>query len=180
MSDLQKATFASGCFWCTEAVFERVKGVVGDVVSGYAGGQVENPNYTEVSNGTTGHAEAVQFDFDPTVITYEKLVEIFLKTHNPTTLNRQGNDVGPQYRSVIFYHSPEQKETAEKVIKQITGQGIYPDPIVTTVEEFKEFYRAEDYHQDYYKNNPDQGYCSVVINPKLAKFRKEFESLLKE
>lgn len=180
MQKLEKVTLASGCFWCTEAVFERVKGVVGDVVSGYSGGTVKNPDYNQVSSGSTGHAEAVQFKFDPEIITYSKILEIFFKTHNPTTPNQQGNDIGPQYRSVVFYHSEDQKAVAEKVIKQIEEEGVYDNQIVTEVVEFKDFYRAEDYHQNYFKNNPNQGYCQVIINPKLAKFRKEFETLLKD
>ncbi|MFS8131245.1 MAG: peptide-methionine (S)-S-oxide reductase MsrA [Candidatus Dojkabacteria bacterium] len=169
---METATFASGCFWCTEEIFENVRGV-GPVISGYAGGTKENPTYEDVSFGETGHAEATQFEFDPSVITYKELVEIFLKTHNPTTLNQQGNDVGPQYRSVIFYHNDEQKKDAEEVIKEITDDKVFPDPIVTEVTPFTNFFEAEDYHQDYFKKNPTAGYCSIVIAPKLSKFRKE-------
>lgn len=169
---METATFASGCFWCTEEIFENVKGV-GPVVSGYTGGTKENPTYEEVSFGSTGHAEATQFEFDPSVITYKELVEIFLKTHNPTTLNQQGNDVGTQYRSAIFYHNDEQKKIAEEVIKSVNDEQVFSDPIVTEVVEFTKFYEAEDYHQDYFKKNPTVGYCSIVIAPKLAKFKKE-------
>ncbi|MEO6728808.1 MAG: peptide-methionine (S)-S-oxide reductase MsrA [Candidatus Dojkabacteria bacterium] len=169
---METATFASGCFWCTEEIFENVKGV-GPVISGYAGGTKENPTYEEVSFGSTGHAEATQFEFDPAVITYKELVNIFLKTHDPTTPNQQGNDVGTQYRSAIFYHSDAQKADAEAAIKEITQEQVYTNPIVTEVTAFTNFSEAEDYHQDYFKKNPTAGYCSIVIAPKLAKFKKE-------
>lgn len=169
---METATFASGCFWCGEEIFENVKGV-GPVTSGYAGGQKENPTYEEVSNGSTGHAEAIQFEFDPSVISYKELVMILMKTHDPTTLNRQGNDVGTQYRSAIFYHNDAQKQAAEEEIKELTDQKFYSDPIVTEVTPFTNFYPAEDYHQDYFKNNPTAGYCAVVIAPKISKFRHE-------
>jgi len=179
MANLQKAYFASGCFWCTEAVFEDLKGVE-NAVSGYTGGSNRNPTYEQVSSGDTNHAEVVEITFDADVISFKTLVEVFFKTHNPTTLNKQGNDVGTQYRSAIFYVDDKQKTEAEEVKKQIEEEKIYEDPVVTTIEEFKEFFEAEKYHQDFYKNNPTQGYCQVVINPKLAKFRKEFLPLLKK
>lgn len=172
------ATFASGCFWCTEAVFLNVRGV-DKVTSGYTGGSIENPSYEQVCSGRTGHAEAVQIEFDPGVISYEKLTEIFFLTHNPTTLNRQGHDVGTQYRSAIFYHDEEQKKIAELVKEQLTKEEIYPDPIVTTIEPFTIFYPAEAYHQNYFARNPDQPYCQAVINPKISHLRQQFQSLLK-
>lgn len=175
----QTATFASGCFWCTEAVFERVKGVI-SVESGYTGGSVSNPSYEEVSGGNTGHAEAIQLTYDPAIISYIKLLEIFFSTHDPTTLNRQGADVGTQYRSAIFYHSEDQKKAAESVIKKLTEEKIFDAPIVTEVTEFTRFFKAEDYHQDYYENNSSQPYCSLVITPKLKKFEKIFNDFLKE
>lgn len=178
MSATQLATFGSGCFWCSEAIFLNLKGVQ-KVTSGYAGGKKPNPTYAEVCAGTTGHAEVVQIEFDPTVIAYEQFLEVFFLTHNPTTLNRQGNDVGMQYRSVIFYHTASQQAAAEKVKKKIGDEKIYPDPIVTTIESFTEFYPAEEYHQNYFARNPDQPYCQVVIDPKVAKFRKKFSALRK-
>ncbi len=171
--ELETATFAAGCFWCVEAIFERVKGV-SEVVSGYSGGFMENPTYEQVSSGKTGHAEVTQIKFNPDIVSYKDLVNIFFLTHDPTTLNRQGNDVGTQYRSAIFYHSLEQKRAAEEAKKEIEDKKIYQDPIVTTIEEFKRFYSAEDYHQDFYNNNQDYPYCKIVIDPKVAKFRKEF------
>jgi peptide-methionine (S)-S-oxide reductase len=176
---LKKATFGSGCFWCTEAVFERVKGVH-SVVSGYAGGTVENPTYEQVCTGTTGHAEVTQITYDPEVISYDELLQIFWRTHDPTTLNRQGNDVGTQYRSVIFYHDDEQKQLAEKYKEELNASGAWEDPIVTEIVPLSVFYEAEDYHQNYYENNPNQGYCSFVIAPKLEKFEKVFKEKLKE
>lgn len=173
------ATFGSGCFWCTEAIFERVNGVL-DVVSGYAGGQVENPTYEEVCTGSTGHAECTQITFNPEVITYDELLEIFWKTHDPTTLNRQGNDVGTQYRSVIFYHNEEQKQKAEYYKKKLDEEKIWKDPIVTEISPLPKFYIAEKYHQNYYENNPYQGYCSFVITPKVEKFEKVFKDKLKK
>jgi peptide-methionine (S)-S-oxide reductase len=174
----ETATIGGGCFWCTEAVFDSVIGVE-DVVSGYAGGHTENPTYQEVCSETTGHAEVIQLKFDPAEISYKEVLAIFFGTHDPTTLNRQGNDIGSSYRSAIFYHSPEQKETAENVIKEITEQGIFDDPIVTEVTEFTNFYPAEDYHQNYFENNPNQPYCSAVVSPKVSKFRKAFADRLK-
>ncbi|SEP63821.1 peptide-methionine (S)-S-oxide reductase MsrA [Flavobacterium urocaniciphilum] len=175
---VQIATFAGGCFWCTEAVFLEVKGVE-KVVSGYTGGFIKNPAYREVCNGTTGHAEGIQITFNPKEVAYEDLLEIFFATHDPTTLNKQGNDIGTQYRSAIFYHSPEQKEKAEKYIKLIEQEKLYSSPIVTQVEEAGVFYSAEDYHQNYYNQNKEQGYCQYIIAPKLDKLRKYYKSMLK-
>jgi peptide-methionine (S)-S-oxide reductase len=174
----QIATFAGGCFWCTEAVFEEVKGV-SSVISGYSGGNVVNPSYREVTTGRTGHAEAIQITFDPEIVSFTDLLEIFFRTHDPTTLNRQGADVGTQYRSAIFYHTDAQKNEAEKVIKALEDANIWSDPIVTEVTAFTNFYSAEEYHQEYYSNNPEYGYCRVVIQPKLEKFRKVFKDKLK-
>lgn len=176
--DYKKATFAGGCFWCTEAVFDQVKGVK-SVVSGYSGGHIKNPAYREVTSGRTGHAEAIQLTFDPGEISFIELLEIFFSTHDPTTVNRQGADVGTQYRSAIFYHSEDQKFAAEEIIAELEKENIYPNPIVTEVTEFSNFYPAEDYHQEYYINNPDQGYCRIVIQPKLEKFEKVFKDKLK-
>ncbi len=178
-NNLDIATFGSGCFWCTEAIFERVKGVQ-KVISGYSGGTTENPTYKEVCTGTTGHAECTQIYYDPSVISYDELLEIFWKTHDPTTLNRQGNDIGTQYRSVIFYHNLEQKEKAEYYKKKLEEEKIWDKPIVTEIAEFKKFYPAEDYHQNYYDNNPYQGYCAFVITPKIEKFEKIFKDKLKK
>ena len=176
---MQVATFGSGCFWCTEAIFERLNGVV-KVESGYAGGTVKNPTYEEVCSGTTGHAEVTQITYDPKIITYDELLEVFWKTHDPTTLNRQGNDVGTQYRSVIFYHNEEQKELAEKYKKELDKSGTWDNPIVTEISPVTNFYPAEGYHQDYYENNPNQGYCAFVIAPKVEKFEKVFKDKLKK
>lgn len=178
MDNLEKATFGSGCFWCTEAVFERLNGVH-KVVSGYAGGTVENPTYEQVCSEKTGHAEVTQITYDPKVITYDELLEVFWKTHDPTTLNRQGNDVGTQYRSVIFYHNEEQKELAEKYKEELNKSGAWDKPIVTEITSFTNFYPAENYHQNYYDNNPAQPYCSFVITPKVEKFEKVFKDKLK-
>jgi peptide-methionine (S)-S-oxide reductase len=172
------ATFGGGCFWCVEAIFERVKGVE-SVESGYSGGFVKNPTYKQVTTGKTGHAEVVQIRFDPAVIGFTELLEIFFKTHDPTTLNRQGADVGTQYRSVVFYHNEAQRQQAEKVILELERAHIWKDPIVTRVEPFTAFYSAEEYHQEYFENNPNQGYCRVVIQPKVEKFEKTFQDLLK-
>lgn len=177
--NLETATFGSGCFWCTEAIFERVKGV-SSVVSGYSGGSVANPTYKEVCDGTTGHAECTQITFDPAVISYDELLEIFWKMHDPTTLNRQGNDVGTQYRSVIFYHNDDQKQKAEYYKKKLNDEKIWDKPIVTEITKFEKFYPAEDYHQEYYENNPNQGYCAYVITPKVEKFEKIFKDKLKK
>ncbi|MDC4223887.1 MAG: peptide-methionine (S)-S-oxide reductase MsrA [Candidatus Manganitrophus sp.] len=172
------ATFGGGCFWCLDAVFADLKGVESSI-SGYSGGAVDNPTYREVCSGTTGHAEVSQVTYDPSVITFRELLEVFFTIHDPTTLNRQGADEGPQYRSVIFYHTPEQKAIAEQIIKEFSEKGIWDRPIVTEVTPFQKFYRAEEYHQDYYKNNPGQGYCRIVIAPKVAKARKQFIEKLK-
>ena len=176
--DLAVATFGNGCFWCTEAIFQQLKGVE-SVYPGYTGGSVKNPSYREVCTGTTGHAEAIQIKYDPSVINYRELLDIFFYTHDPTTLNRQGNDVGTQYRSAIFYHNEEQKAAAEEIISQLTAEKVYDDPIVTEVTPMDVFYMAEDYHKNYYLNNKNQGYCRAVINPKLDKFMKKYESKTK-
>jgi peptide-methionine (S)-S-oxide reductase len=172
------ATFATGCFWCTEAIFQRVKGVI-KVTSGYSGGHVANPTYEEVCTGTTGHAESCEVVYDPQQISYDGLLKIFWKTHDPTTLNRQGNDVGTQYRSVVFYHNEYQKERAEYYKHEIDSAKIYPNPIVTAIEPFSNFYSAEQYHQDYYNSNPNQMYCRLVILPKVEKFESLFKDELK-
>ena len=176
---LEKATFGSGCFWCTEAIFERLDGVV-TVESGYSGGKVDNPTYEEVCSGTTGYAEVTQITYDSSIITYDELLEVFWKTHDPTTLNRQGNDVGTQYRSVIFYNNDEEKELAEKYKAELDKSGAWDNPIVTEISPFTKFYSAEGYHQDYYNNNPNQGYCAFVIAPKVEKFEKVFRDKLKK
>jgi peptide-methionine (S)-S-oxide reductase len=168
------ATFGGGCFWCVEAVFQQLKGVT-SVVSGYAGGDVENPTYGQVTSGKTGHAEVCQISFDPEHISYEELLEVFFETHDPTTLNRQGNDVGTQYRSVIFYHNEEQREASKGAKARIDESGTWTNPVVTEIVPYTEFYRAEDYHQNYFKQNPDQAYCRYVIRPKLDKFEKVFK-----
>lgn len=172
------ATLAGGCFWCTEAVFTIIKGVE-KVEPGYTGGSVPNPTYEQVSSGTTGHAEAAQITFNPDVISYREILEIFFATHNPTTLNRQGPDVGTQYRSAIFYHNEAQKATAESVIAELEKESIWDKPIVTKVEPLKVFYRAETYHKDYYKKHPNQPYCQQVITPKLVKLQQKFLGKLK-
>lgn len=176
---LKTATFGGGCFWCVEAVFERIEGVE-SAVSGYAGGTVENPTYQQVCGGRTGHAEVVQIRFDPEKVSYEELLKIFFKTHDPTTQNRQGSDVGTQYRSIILTHDDEQKERAEKVIRELTDSKEHRRRIVTEVVPFDTFYAAEDYHQDYYGRNPSYPYCSVVIDPKIRKLEKTFKDKLKE
>ncbi|WP_319503144.1 peptide-methionine (S)-S-oxide reductase MsrA [uncultured Draconibacterium sp.] len=176
--DLQKATLGGGCFWCTEAIYLELKGVV-DVKPGYSGGHVKNPTYKQVCEGTTGHAEVVQITFDPEVVSFSEILEVFFMTHDPTTLNRQGNDVGPQYRSAIFYHNEEQKEVAERVIDLFEKEEVYSRPIVTEVTEFDQFYIAEDYHINYYARNKTQGYCQFVVAPKLEKFKKIFKDQLK-
>ena len=173
------ATLAAGCFWCVEAIFLDLKGVE-RVVSGYSGGTVPNPTYEAVCTGLTGHAEAVQITFDPKVISFADILRVFFTTHDPTTLNRQGPDVGTQYRSGIFYHSPEQKKAAEAVIKEVTHEKLYRNPIVTEVTPFRNFYPAEDYHQNYFARNPEQAYCRMVIEPKVLKFRQKYRHLLKK
>ena len=175
----ETVTLGGGCFWCTEAVFTELRGV-DKVLSGYAGGHVNNPSYKEVCTGTTGHAEVIQFTYDPAQISFKELLEVFFTVHDPTTLNRQGADVGTQYRSAIFYHTPEQKAVAEQVIKEINAAKIWDAPIVTEVTHFAKFFEAEDYHQDYFALNPEQGYCRVVIAPKVNKFRKQFIGKLKK
>lgn len=177
-SNLSVATLGNGCFWCTEAIFQQLKGVA-SVASGYSGGQVINPSYREVCDGNTGHAECLQIQFDPKVISYEKLLEVFFTTHDPTTLNRQGADVGTQYRSVIFYHDDAQRAIAERVKKDFAPT-IWDDPIVTEITAAVKFYKAEDYHQNYFNDNPGQGYCRIVINPKVQKFREKYADLLKD
>lgn len=176
---LRKATFAGGCFWCTEAVFEEVKGVYG-VASGYIGGQVENPSYKAVCSGTTGHAEAVEILFHPEEVSFLELLEIHFKTHDPTTLNRQGADRGTQYRSAVFFHDQQQEKETREIIEALTKDKVYPDPIVTEVAAASTFYVAEPGHQDYYATNPNAGYCQLVITPKMGKFRKVFADKLRE
>ena len=175
----EMATLAGGCFWCLEAVYDRMKGVE-SVESGYIGGKSPNPTYEAVCTGRTGHAEAVQITFDPNVVSYRELLEVFFAIHDPTTLNRQDHDVGTQYRSAIFYHSPDQKAVAEDVIAAFTKEKVFDDPIVTEVVPAATFYVAEDYHQEYFARNPTQGYCVAVVNPKVAKFRKLFAEKLKQ
>ncbi len=178
MNNESKATFGNGCFWCTEAIFMQLKGV-SSVLPGYSGGKTKNPTYKEVCEGNTGHAEVIQISYDPKVISYRELLEVFFYTHDPTTLNRQGADIGTQYRSAIFYHDEEQKQEAKKIIEQLTIEKVYSDKIVTEITKFNVFYSAEDYHKNYYNNNKDQGYCRAVINPKLDKFVKKYKSKLK-
>ncbi|WP_457609710.1 peptide-methionine (S)-S-oxide reductase MsrA [Lutibacter sp.] len=180
MSDnLEIATLANGCFWCTEAIFQRLKGV-NKITSGYTGGTIKNPAYREVTTGRTGHAEAIQIVFNPSIITFQEILDVFFSTHDPTTLNKQGYDRGTQYRSAIFYHSNEQKEIAENFIKALTEASVFENPIVTEITKFDTFYKAEEYHQNYYNNNKTQGYCTAVINPKLEKFIKKYNTKLKE
>ena len=174
----ETTTFGSGCFWCTEAVFERVKGVI-KVTSGYSGGSEPNPDYELISSGSTNYAEVTQIDFDPSVVSFQKLLEIFWQTHDPTTLNRQGADVGPQYRSVIFYHNDMQKDQAVYFKSELEKKKIWKDPIVTEISSFESFYPAEQYHQDFYERNPAYGYCNYVITPKIKKFEKVFADQLK-
>ncbi len=176
---LETATLAAGCFWCVEAVFDELKGVE-DVVSGYSGGTKPNPTYREVCSETTGHAEAVQIRFDPEVLSFADLLRVYFTVHDPTTLNRQGNDIGESYRSAIFYNSPEQEKTAREIIAEVESERLYRNPIVTEVTAFKNFYPAEDYHQEYFANNPTQGYCAYVVAPKVAKFRKLYAANLKK
>lgn len=174
----EQATLAGGCFWCLEAVFEQLKGV-SKVESGYTGGHLNNPTYRAVCDGDTGHAEVVQVTFDPSVVSYADILDVFFATHDPTTLNRQGADVGDQYRSAIFYHTPEQKEIAERRITELNAAGIWDSKIVTQVAPLTKFYEAEDYHQGYFRQNPAQPYCFAVVSPKVAKFRKKFADKLK-
>lgn len=170
------ATLGGGCFWCTEAVFQQLNGVQ-MVESGYTGGQIANPSYEQICEGTTGHAEVVRLTFDPSVVSYREILEVFFTIHDPTTLNRQGNDVGTQYRSVIYYHSPEQQETAKHVISEMAN--VWDAPIVTELSPAEIFYKAEDYHQNYFRQNPMQGYCAFIVAPKVSKFRKTFSDKLK-
>ncbi len=177
-NNLETATLGAGCFWCVEAVFDDLKGVE-DVVSGYSGGHTENPTYQQVCSETTGHAEVAQITFNTDEISFKEVLQVFFAVHDPTTLNRQGNDVGSSYRSAIFYHSDEQKRIAEEVIKEVTDEGVYDNPIVTEITPFDKFYVAENYHQEYFANNPNQPYCAAVVAPKVAKFRKKFVDKLK-
>lgn len=176
---MEIATFGNGCFWCTEAIFQELKGV-SKAVSGYMGGAVKNPTYKEVCSGTTGHAEVLQITYDPAAITFDELLEVFWKTHDPTTLNRQGNDVGTQYRSAVFYHNDEQKKIAEDYKIKLDASGAWSDPIVTEITGAEIFYPAEDYHQEYFNHNGSQPYCSFVIRPKVEKFKKVFADKLKD
>ena len=178
-TNLQTATLAGGCFWCLEAVYDEIKGVQG-VESGYAGGHMDNPTYRAVCNGDTGHAEVVQVHFDPNVVSYRDLLNVFFAIHDPTTLNRQGADTGTQYRSAIFYHDDEQKRIAEELIKDLNARKIWDRPIVTEVTKLDKFYMAEDYHQEYFARNPYQPYCMAVVSPKVSKFRKHFIEMLKK
>jgi peptide-methionine (S)-S-oxide reductase len=179
MHKLEIATLGGGCFWCLEAIFNELRGVE-KVVSGYSGGSVPDPTYSEVCSGTTGHAEAVQITFDPQIISFKELLQVFFTIHDPTTLNRQGADVGTQYRSVIFYHTAEQKSVAQEVIAELEKAKVWDAPIVTALMPFEAFYPAEEYHQEYYNRNPEQPYCRVVIEPKVVKFRKQFLAKLKK
>jgi peptide-methionine (S)-S-oxide reductase len=174
----ETATLAGGCFWCTEAIFKNLKGVI-SVTPGYSGGKTENPTYEQVCTGTTGHAEAIQVEFNPTIIPFELLLDVFFATHDPTTPNRQGHDLGEQYRSVIFYHNDGQRLASENTVKQLEKEKTFDNPIVTQIVPFTNFYPAEDYHREYYANNPDKPYCQIVINPKIAKLRHKFASYLK-
>lgn len=175
---MEKATLGGGCFWCLEPIYDALKGVH-QVIPGYAGGDVPAPTYEQVCTGRTGHAEVVQITFDPAIIDYRELLRVFFTIHDPTTLNRQGADVGTQYRSVIFYHSPEQHQIAEEVIAEVAREGLWRDPIVTQLVPYEEFYPAEEYHHRYFERNPSQGYCRVVIAPKVAKFRQKYLERLK-
>lgn len=179
MPNLEITTLAGGCFWCTEAVFKRLKGVE-KITPGYSGGHIENPTYEQVSSGQSGHAEVVQIEFNPEIISYKQILEVFFTLHDPTTLNRQGNDIGTQYRSVVFYHSPKQKKEAEAYKKELEGKGVFKDPIVTEVSEFTKFYKAEQEHLDFYDRNRQYGYCRVIIDPKIQKLFKNFKTLIKE
>jgi peptide-methionine (S)-S-oxide reductase len=175
----ETATLANGCFWCSEAIFKRLKGVK-SVISGYSGGIVKNPSYDQVCAGKTGHAESIQIEFDPKVIPFERILEVFWHTHDPTTLNRQGNDVGTQYRSAIFYHNQKQKEIAEKSKNELEKEGMYHAPIVTEITPFSDFYEAEDYHKNYYDNNQDAPYCNFIIDPKVRKLLLKYRNDVKE
>lgn len=176
---LEKAILGGGCFWCLDAVYSRVKGVE-EVVSGYSGGKTENPTYEEVSSGTTGHAEAVELLFDPEIISYEEILQIFFSVHDPTTLNRQGNDIGSQYRSIILYDTQEQKAVAENFIQNLEREKIFSKPIVTEIKALKNFYPANTYHQKYFEKNPEQAYCQIIISPKIIKLKEKFKTYYKE
>lgn len=177
--NMEIATFGNGCFWCTEAIFQELKGV-SKAISGYSGGQTKNPTYKEICSGTTGHAEVLQITYDTSIISYDELLEVFWKTHDPTTLNRQGNDVGTQYRSVIFYHNEKQQKLALAYKEKLGATGAWDDPIVTEITPFSTFYPAEDYHQEYFKLNGSQPYCNFVVRPKVEKFKKAFKDKLKK
>ena len=177
--NMEIATLANGCFWCTEAIFQQLNGVE-KVTSGYTGGNLKNPTYKEICTGNTGHAEGIQIEFDSNIISYQEILDVFFSTHDPTTLNRQGYDTGTQYRSAIFYHSETQKEIAEAFITALTNAHVFDNPIVTEITPLSVFYKAENYHQNYYNNNKSQGYCQAVINPKLAKFIEKYQSKLKK
>ncbi len=179
MANMETATLGAGCFWCVEAIFDDLKGVA-SVESGYSGGRTENPTYQQVCSETTGHAEVVNVNFNPDEISFKEVLQVFFTVHDPTTLNRQGNDVGSSYRSAIFYHDETQKQIAEEAIREVTAEGIYDRPIVTEVTAFDKFYIAENYHQEYFANNPNQPYCAAVVAPKVAKFRQKYVSRLKK
>ena len=179
MSNLQTATLAAGCFWCVEAVFDQLRGVT-DVVSGYSGGHTANPTYRQVCSETTGHAEVVQIQFDADEISFADILRVYFTVHDPTQLNRQGNDVGESYRSAIFFHSPEQEKTAREIISEVEAEGLYGGKVVTEVTAFTHFYPAEDYHQEYFANNPYQGYCMAIVAPKVRKFRQKYTDRLKK
>ncbi len=179
ISETDTATFGSGCFWCTEAIFASLEGVI-SATSGYSGGNIKNPTYKQICSGTTGHAEVVQLVYDPELISFEVLLEAFWGSHDPTTLNRQGNDVGTQYRSVIFFHNTHQEELATKFKDELNREKVFPNPVITEISPFSEFYKAENYHQDYYEQNGNEPYCRLVIAPKLEKFRKVFSEKLKK
>jgi peptide-methionine (S)-S-oxide reductase len=176
--DLEFATLANGCFWCTEAIFSRVKGIK-SIIPGYSGGKTSNPSYQQVCTGITGHAEAIQIEYDPKIISFEKILDIFWHTHDPTTLNRQGNDVGTQYRSAIFYHDENQKNIAERIKKELEKQGVFKNPIVTEIIPFSDFFPAENYHKAYYENNRNAPYCSFVIDPKVQKLLQKYRDDIK-
>ena len=177
--NLETATLAAGCFWCVEAVFDDLRGVE-SVESGYSGGHTENPTYQQVCSETTGHAEVIQLKFDANIISFKEILQVFFAVHDPTTLNRQGNDVGSSYRSAIFYHSDEQKRIAEEVVKEVEAEAVYDNSIVTEIKPFNKFYIAENYHQEYFANNPNQPYCAAIVAPKVAKFRQKFVQRLKK
>jgi len=176
---IEKATLAGGCFWCLEAIYKKVKGVK-EVIPGYSGGQTNNPTYEQVCSDTTGHAEAIQISFVPDLISYAEILEIFWEIHNPTTFNRQGHDIGSQYRSAIFYHNEEQKKIAEKSKQDLRDANIWSDPVVTEIVPYNEFYPAEEYHKNYFQNHPENGYCQLVVRPKVEKFKKKFQDYFKE